>query len=135
MAEHLFVYGSLRRSVAHPMHRILARHATPLGPAVWQGRLYRVGWYPGAVASDNAADRVHGEVYRLRAPRLVLPPLDRFENCGPGFPAPTEFVRERHAVRRPDGRSLQVWIYVYRRPVDRLHRIAGGDFLAGNFRR
>ncbi|MEX2617124.1 MAG: gamma-glutamylcyclotransferase family protein [Alphaproteobacteria bacterium] len=132
MAEHLFVYGSLRRGAGHPIHRILARHATPLGPAVWQGRLYRIGWYPGAVASDNATDGVRGDVYRLRAPRLTLPPLDRFENCGPGFPVPTEFVRERHAVRRPDGGFLSAWIYVYHRPVNGLRRIAGGDFLARN---
>ncbi|MDA0661530.1 MAG: gamma-glutamylcyclotransferase [Proteobacteria bacterium] len=132
MAEHLFVYGSLRRGAAHPMHRILARHATPLGPAVWQGRLYRVGWYPGAVASDDARDSVRGELYRLRLPRQVLPPLDRFENCGPGFSAPTEFSRESHEVHRPDHGSLRAWIYVYRRPVTGLPRIAGGDFLAEN---
>ena len=128
--EYLFVYGALRRDAGHPMHRLLARHAVPLGKATWQGSLYRIGWYPGAIASESRDDLVHGEMYRLLRPRLVLPPLDRFENCHPDTPSPTEFERRRHTVRLPNGSTLSAWIYVYNRPVAKRMRIAGGDFLA-----
>jgi gamma-glutamylcyclotransferase (GGCT)/AIG2-like uncharacterized protein YtfP len=133
--EYLFVYGTLRQGAGHPMHRILARHAVPLGKATWQGRLYRIGWYPGAVASNSPGDLVHGEVFRLHRPRLVLPPLDRFENCGPGMPQPTEFERRRYTVRLSNGSTLSAWIYVYNLPVANRMRIAGGDFLARRRRR
>lgn len=127
--EYLFAYGSLRQSAGHPMYRLLARHGVPLGAATWQGRLYRIGWYPGAVPSDDPADIVHGDVFRLRVPRLTLPPLDRFESCAPGQPVPTEFRRERHAVCLPGGEALSAWIYVYNRPTANRRRIVGGDFL------
>lgn len=128
--QHLFVYGALRRQAGHPMFRRMVRHAVPLGAATWRGRLYRIAWYPGAVPSENPADTVVGEIYRLRSPRLILPTLDRFENCFSGQRQPTEFRREEHAVRLADGTDISAWVYVYNRAVAERRRIASGDFLA-----
>ena len=63
----LFVYGTLMRSYAHPMARLLSANADFLGEVSCRGRLYRVKHYPGLVLSDDAADVVFGELYRLRA--------------------------------------------------------------------
>jgi gamma-glutamylcyclotransferase (GGCT)/AIG2-like uncharacterized protein YtfP len=58
------------------MHRLLARHGDLISDATYQGRLYRIGYYPGGVPSDDPVDVVRGEVYRLRNPNPVLRRLD-----------------------------------------------------------
>ena len=53
----LFVYGTLMRNAhnAHnPQAQYLHQAATFLGSAHWQGRLYLVSHYPGAVPSELA---------------------------------------------------------------------------------
>jgi len=126
--SHLFVYGTLCKNGNNPMHDFLARESDFVAHATWQGRLYRVDFYPGAVPSDDPADMVHGEVYRLRRPMFALADLDRYEACGPEFAQPTEYVRELRTVRLHDGREVQAWVYVYNRTVDGLELIASGDF-------
>lgn len=127
--ERLFVYGKLRRSPCHPMHKLLVLHAEFLGPAQTRGRIYDAGGYPGAVPSSHEKDRIRGELYRLLRPRLVLPRLDAYECCGPDAPAPFLYRRERLEVILADGRTVQAWAYLYNRPVEHLPRIHSGDFL------
>jgi len=127
--EFLFVYGTLRREAGGAARHILARYSTFVGEATYQGRLYKVSWYPGAVPSDDPADLVRGEVYRLRQPDLVLSRLDRHEEYGPGFADPSEYVRLSQEVRLRTGQILSAWIYVYNRPVDGFDRVPDGDFL------
>lgn len=128
--QELFVYGTLRKGGANPMHDFLAREADFIGTATCRGRLYRVDFYPGAVPSTRPDDVVHGEVYRLRRPAFALAELDRYEACGAGFAPPTEYVREVATVRLCDGREVPVWIYLYNRPVADLELIPSGDFFA-----
>lgn len=128
--ELLFVYGTLRRATNGKMARLLARHADYLTEATYQGRLYQVANYPGVVASSNPADRVTGDVYALRAPKTVLPTLDYYEGCGPGFPKPTEYVRLWQDIRLADGTAISAWVFLYNRPTAKLRRISSGDYLA-----
>ena len=114
------------------MRRLLARHGDYVGEATYQGRLYRISHYPGAVPSDDPADRVRGEVYRLRRPIPLLERLDAYEGCGPGFRQPTEYVREGCDVRLATGEILSAWIYLYNRRVDSLRRLPDGDFLGAH---
>jgi gamma-glutamylcyclotransferase (GGCT)/AIG2-like uncharacterized protein YtfP len=76
MTDYLFVYGTLARSVNHPMHRHLVRHAEYAGEGTFNGILYRVAHYPGAVASSDPNDVVHGELYRLRDSDALFAALD-----------------------------------------------------------
>jgi gamma-glutamylcyclotransferase (GGCT)/AIG2-like uncharacterized protein YtfP len=94
----LFVYGTLRRSVAHPMHEVLRENASPLGRARVRGVLVRVAIYPGLVL-DGRAGWVLGELYRLRDPR-VLEQLDAYEGVGPLDPEPREYRRVRALVQQ-----------------------------------
>src|SRR4029078_4068253 len=66
----LFVYGTLRRSAAHPMHALLRETASLLGDARVRGVLYRVAEYPGLVL-DAGAGWVLGELYRLGDPGVL----------------------------------------------------------------
>lgn len=125
----LFVYGTLRRDTESEMAHLLARYADVVGEGTYRGRLYQVDYYPGVVPSDDPADRVRGEVYSLRNPRIALPQLDRYEGCGPGFREPTEYVRRQEEIVLTGGTACTAWVYVYNRPVDGLVWIRPGDFL------
>ncbi|MGA7811142.1 gamma-glutamylcyclotransferase family protein [Bradyrhizobium sp.] len=130
ISDRLFVYGTLMRGFDHPMAKLLSGHADFLGEASCQGRLYLVQHYPGLVKSDDPADIVHGELYRLRARDAVLRELDIYEACGEGFAEPTEYLRQMLAVTLADGAAGEAWTYLYNWPVTQLQRIASGRFLA-----
>jgi gamma-glutamylcyclotransferase (GGCT)/AIG2-like uncharacterized protein YtfP len=131
MQNLLFVYGTLMRGFDHPMAQLLSRAADFVGLARCQGRLYLVKHYPGLVLSDDPADVVHGELFRLRAPQELLREFDMYEACGEGFAAPTEYIRQMLRVTRDDRSSDEAWTYVYNWPVAGLPRIASGRFLEG----
>jgi gamma-glutamylcyclotransferase (GGCT)/AIG2-like uncharacterized protein YtfP len=128
--HYLFVYGTLRRESLHPMHAVLTASADFVDEAVFQGRLYLVRHYPGVLPSDDPADAVRGEVYALRDVGL-LERLDAYEGIGADAPQPTEYVRGRQQVRLARGDAVEAWIYLYNWSVDKLVRLASGDFLAG----
>ena len=130
ISDRLFVYGTLMRGFDHPMARLLSANADFLGEAICRGRLYLVKHYPGLVLSDDPADIVSGELYRLREPDALLREFDMYEACGEGFPAPTEYVREMLEVTLGDGAPSEAWTYIYNWPVAHLPRIESGRFLA-----
>jgi gamma-glutamylcyclotransferase (GGCT)/AIG2-like uncharacterized protein YtfP len=127
-SDHLFVYGTLMRGFDHPMAQLLSRSADFIGEACCRGRLYLVKHYPGLVLSDDPADTVFGELFRLRRPAECLREFDMYEACGEGFEPPTEYVRQMLTVTRDDG-AAEAWTYVYNWPVTKLPRIASGRFL------
>ena len=126
MADYLFVYGTLRKEVGHPMHRVLIRHAILVDKGVYQGELYDLGDFPAAIHSARLEDRVHGEIYQLKGKDQIFEILDRYEGCVGTAPY---FRRERKEVRSGGGKVVCVWLYLYNRPVERYPRIPGGDYL------
>src|ERR1700710_3136772 len=115
-SDRLFVYGALMRGFDHR-------------EAHCRGRLYRVQHYPGLVLSDDPADIVCGELYRLRAPAELLREFDMYEACGEGFAAPTEYVRQMLSLTSDAGAISEAWTYIYNWPVSGLPRIASGRFM------
>ena len=130
ISDRLFVYGTLMRGFDHPMAQLLSRSADFIGEARCRGRLYLIKHYPGLLLSDDPADIVFGELYRLRDRDALLGEFDMYEACGEGFPEPTEYVRRMLPVTH-DGRHApsEAWTYVYNWPVTGLPRIASGRFL------
>ena len=129
ISDRLFVYGTLMRGFDHPMAQLLSRSADFIGEARCRGRLYLIKHYPGLVLSDDPAELVHGEVYRLRAPDELLREFDMYEACGEGFAAPTEYLRRMLPVTVEGEAASEVWSYIYNWPVTGLPRIASGRFL------
>lgn len=125
--ELLFVYGTLRRESKEPAYHLLARGAVYTGPARYQGKMYRVDFYPGVVPSEDPADIVRGEIYRLRNPGQLLLALDDYEGCAEGYPPPPLFVRKIQTVHTDHG-AIDAWIYLYNLSVDGLPVIESGDF-------
>lgn len=130
-SEYLFVYGTLRRGAGHAMAAVLAANSTPVGRAFFQGRLYRVSWYPGAVPSEAGGDRIVGDVFALDADSAegLLSQLDEYEEARPAPGVPALYRRERRPVARADGREIDAWIYLFNLETAGLERIASGDFL------
>ena len=107
ISDRLFVYGTLMRGFDHPMAKLLSRSADFIGEAHCRGRLYLVKHYPGLVLSDDPADIVFGELYRLRERDALLGEFDMYEACGKGFPEPTEYVRETLPLTLDDGTASE----------------------------
>jgi len=129
ISDRLFVYGTLMRGFDHPMAKLLSRSADFIGEARCRGRLYLIKHYPGLVLSDDPAEIVFGELYRLRDRDALLGEFDMYEACGAGFPEPTEYLRRMLPLTLDDGAATEAWTYVYNWPVTGLPRIASGRFL------
>jgi gamma-glutamylcyclotransferase (GGCT)/AIG2-like uncharacterized protein YtfP len=131
MNPHLFVYGSLMSGAGHAMGERLRREARLLGAATIQGRLYKISWYPGAVASSEADQRVHGEVYALAQPSRALAWLDRYEGIAPGATRSADYERVERPVRLASGEEIAAWVYLYRGDVAGLSAVPSGRWVAG----
>src|SRR5581483_2140204 len=95
--------------------------AESLGSASIRGSVFRVGEYPGYQSEPDGV--VHGELWRLSDPRLLLAALDDYEGAG--------YTRKEVAVVTPQSENtVTAWVYVYTGPVQMEQRILSGDFLA-----
>jgi gamma-glutamylcyclotransferase (GGCT)/AIG2-like uncharacterized protein YtfP len=117
----LFVYGTLRCGETNELARHLHARSAHLGAARIQARLYALGWFPGAVASDDPADVVRGDLFALDPGRAdaLLARLDEYEGSG--------FERRETEARLETGESMRCWTYLYTGEV-RGERIDGGDW-------
>jgi gamma-glutamylcyclotransferase (GGCT)/AIG2-like uncharacterized protein YtfP len=125
----LFVYGSLTTAAPHPMGERLRGEATLIGPATINGRLYTISWYPAMIPGRDAADIVHGEVYRLLDPEHALDWLDQYEGIKAGSSRPQatdEYTREERTVTLANGTAMRAQVYLYARTVDESTRVTSG---------
>jgi predicted GNAT family N-acyltransferase/gamma-glutamylcyclotransferase (GGCT)/AIG2-like uncharacterized protein YtfP len=125
--SYLFVYGSLRRKAGHPVHRVLVEAGKFIGNGRFQGKLYDLGRFPGAIPSREISDRVIGEIYRIEEDRRTFQLLDKYEG--------SHFRRARGPVVLDNGEKISAWIYLYIGPMHLGKLIRSGDYLAGTERR
>lgn len=128
-SELLFVYGTLRQKVGHPMHRPLSWYGEWYQVTHMQGRLFDIAGYPGAIESLNPSHRVRGELYRINDRKRLFALLDDFEECSNKFPKPHEYRRKIVTVHTIRGDMLSAWAYIYRRSTTQLELIPDGDYL------
>ncbi|MCA8950820.1 MAG: gamma-glutamylcyclotransferase [Planctomycetes bacterium] len=118
-----------------PAAAALHRGATFVGPATLRGRMYEcppigdsVG-YPAVVPSDDPADVVHGELFRLHPPfDELLASLDAYEGVTSATAEPPEYRRRTAVTTSPDGRAITAFVYLYERSTLGLKRISSGRF-------
>lgn len=127
-SEYIFVYGSLRRGFSSPAREVLDDYAEFSGRATFQGKLYKIEWYPGVIPSEDEADRVIGELYKITNREKVLPKLDHYEGCSADDPKPHAFVR-REVTVTSNSEKIKAWIYLFDLPVDHMVQIRSGDYL------
>lgn len=121
----LFVYGTLMSTAGHPMGAKLAREGRLLGQASISARLYRIAWYPGAVDTPNAAERVHGELYALANPVASFGWLDAYEGLSGELDA-SEYARVERCARLLGSAEFTAWVYLYQGQPDPRTLIADG---------
>jgi gamma-glutamylcyclotransferase (GGCT)/AIG2-like uncharacterized protein YtfP len=108
--QQLFVYGTLRKGGS--AHHLLG--GAPLlarGVGLEGFSLYSAGWYPVAVAQGGG--QIRGDIVSI--PEALWPILDGYEG--------EEY--ERQFLRDED-----LWIYLYKVPVNNMPLVKGGDWLA-----
>jgi gamma-glutamylcyclotransferase (GGCT)/AIG2-like uncharacterized protein YtfP len=127
----LFVYGTLRRGSRSLMAERLAGEATFVGEGTVSGRLFDTGAYPACIPTADPSERVHGEVFALRAETRddLLAVLDQYEGYAADARYSSLFVRERTVVRFADGSEEVAWIYHYNEGLDDAIPITTGDWL------
>jgi gamma-glutamylcyclotransferase (GGCT)/AIG2-like uncharacterized protein YtfP len=123
LTELVFVYGTLRGGGSNHFR---LDDAELLGPAVVNGRLYRIDWYPGLVL-DPSAETVLGEVYCIRREQLAK--LDAFEGISPGTMLGAEYRRVWVTARLVSGEEVSAWVWEWLAAVNESRRILGGDWL------
>jgi gamma-glutamylcyclotransferase (GGCT)/AIG2-like uncharacterized protein YtfP len=127
--RHLFVYGTLMRGSRSPYAKLLAARAQFAGEASAPGRLYHLGRFPGAVFDARCRARVHGELFRLNGPSLLVA-LDAYEGCGAQGTKPGLFYRDIIEVQLARGGALAAWAYPFAGNVSGRPFIASGRFRA-----
>ncbi len=128
MLRHLFVYGTLRSECARGALAELMRRQRLIGQARVRGRLYDLGWYPGAVIDRESETEVCGQIYELTDGQ-ALDALDVYEGYCPSDEGNSLFLRRETVAVLDDGRTVRCWIYVFNRDVSDAESIAGGDYV------
>ena len=128
--DYLFVYGTLLSAYGHPMYQVIAQNGQLLSTGFYQGKLYRVSYYPAVVPSSEAHHQVKGEVYQIDDTETLFEALDDYEGYYPHHESASDYLRRKVSITVIDGTMIEAWTYLYNLPVDSLERIPSGDFLA-----
>ena len=124
----LFVYGTLMHGMPFPMAAFLEQNAV-FGEEGWlPGRLFDLGGYPGLVYLPQQKNRVHGHVFGLTNPEMVLAKLDAYEMYYPEAPERSEYLRVPVPVETSFG-LVDCQTYVFNRLVEGLMEIPDGNWL------
>jgi len=125
----LFVYGTLRKQHPSQYHQVFAKDWLWLANGYLRGKLYDASGYPGAVLSENANDRVLGEIYAIHKSKATFSRLDAYEECTANFPKPHEYIRTQHLVYGQNNQAMMAWVYLYNWDTSHLSLIPSGDYL------
>ena len=126
----LFVYGTLMKGFSERWQRKVG--AELVGRGTIRASLYDLGGYPGAkVLGAKPKQRVSGELYRLRDPKLALRILDKYEEFSPLDRKKSLFIRAIVPVSLENGRKRRAWVYLYNRAVNNARLIPSGRYREG----
>lgn len=127
MADLVFFYGTLMTPFNLTARLRLDDYLIFRGRGVIPAALFDLGIYPAAVPATDA--QVHGEVYEMVHPAIVLETLDEVEGYRSADPETSLYTRARTAVLMDHGEHLEAWAYFYNAPLGRAERIESGDYL------
>lgn len=129
-SDFLFVYGTLRPSMAPAAIKPIVMTLRPIGPGSVAGRLYDLGPYPAAIFDTASSTRIFGEVFAFpEAVAEAMRGIDEYEGFDPDDMCGSLYVRTRQCVTLTDGNDLECWAYQYNRDVAHARLVAGGNYL------
>lgn len=117
----LATYGTLMRAFDYQAQLGIEDQLQFVDQCQWQGQMYDLGSYPGAVPDDGT---VYGELFRLESPE-VWSLLDAYEGYNPDWEATSVYVRRQVSLQVPDRTA---WVYWYNGDPSGHPRVASGDW-------
>lgn len=121
--HYLFVYGTLLQDTNNEMSRFLSNHSRFVSKGYFNGKLYEVNQYPGAILSDYSRDKVYGSLFKITNIHRVFEVLDEYEGVVEGL-----FKRTIINAFLPN-KTVLSWVYLYNQPITHLQIITSGDYL------
>ncbi|MFD2727511.1 gamma-glutamylcyclotransferase family protein [Hyunsoonleella rubra] len=129
MLDFLFVYGTLQKDLDNDMYRFLLRNSEYVGKGYFQGKLFKISWFPGAIRSIDSGDTVYGSIFKLKQTATVFEVLDDYEGYNPLDEASSLFKREIIDCFTKNGDAIKAWVYLYNQNVKDAPRMLSGGFL------
>jgi len=129
MSEYLFVYGTLLKDFDGYMSKFLKRNSEFVRTGYFNGRLYQISWYPGAVLSDLPSEKVFGHLFKIHNEQKTFQILDNYEGIGESAEHPNEYKRELIQAYLGSKVTINTWVYVYNLPTTHLKLITSGNYL------
>lgn len=129
MPQYLFVYGSLLKDFDSYMSKFLTRNSEFMGTGYFNGRLYEISWYPGAVLSEVPSEKVFGHLFKIHNEEKTFQILDDYEGIGTTSQHPNEYKRVLIGVYLDSNDTINTWVYVYNLSTTHLKLITSGNYL------
>ncbi len=128
-SEYLFVYGTLLKDFDSYMSKFLDRNSEFIGRGYFNGKLFEISWYPGAVLSEDVSEKVYGHVFRILDKSKTFKILDDYEGIGDSIEHPNEYKRVLIEAYLDSKETINSWVYIYNLPTTSLKLIASGNYL------
>jgi gamma-glutamylcyclotransferase (GGCT)/AIG2-like uncharacterized protein YtfP len=123
----LFVYGTLLDE-RNPFGGFLKNACTFYKKGKFNGKLFDLGEYPGAIYVPNIKQYVYGNIFTMNDPAGILKMLDDYEGLGEIQPQPNEFIRQIIEVEA-ESKIANCWAYLYNMPADGHWQITSSDYM------
>ena len=126
----LFVYGSLRSGFRNPVYEYLTKYFHLLGEAMVKGKLYDLGEYPAANATEDEKF-ISGELYSINNPlefSWAIGQLDDYEGLNTEE-GETPLYKREEVIAYKDGEAHIAWIYWYNKDLSGKPEIESGDLM------
>jgi gamma-glutamylcyclotransferase (GGCT)/AIG2-like uncharacterized protein YtfP len=108
----LFVYGTLLPGKESPLKDYILEACEIVGEGWIQGKLITLEGYPGLIETSDSRHNVNGVILKLRDPSDNLKVIDNYEEIGPNYPVPQEYIRVKRKVHTSGGIKI-CWVYIY----------------------
>ena len=129
MCNYLFVYGTLLEECKNELSKKLKDQSEFIGNAHFNGKLFNVDWYPGAIYLPNSDYKVYGKVYKIEHFKEIIKQLDDYEGVGNQFESPNQYKREKIKISLANESCIDAWVYIYNWPTDELEFIPHGNYI------
>lgn len=123
--KYLFIYGTLLNA-DNEYGKYLQTNSRYISPGSFNGLLYDLGDYPGALYQPESTATVYGDIVLLDDLE-VFKKLDEYEGYGEGQPQPNLYIRQIIPVDTDNG-LIHCQVYLYNLSVDGYPQIISGRY-------
>jgi gamma-glutamylcyclotransferase (GGCT)/AIG2-like uncharacterized protein YtfP len=128
-SKYLFVYGTLMQDFKNEMSKFLASHSQFIAHGYFNGKLFEVDGFPGAILSEYKEDKVYGSIFKLNDNESIFKVLDVYEGIDATSKVPDLYKRNIITSFLENGEILQTWVYIYNLSTTNLVQITSGKYV------